>query len=143
MKTPHPLDSTTKQSHSAFPRPMGVILHVGFLLTGVVTVLLGPVLPDLSARWGLPDARAGLLFTAQFLGAMIGVSLSARIPGRGFVGSLLAGYVAMALGIAALSSGGWQVGFAAVLCYGVGLGMVIPPTNLWVAEANPQRRRLQ
>jgi fucose permease len=46
----------------------------------------------------------------------------------------------MALGIAALGLGGWQVGFAAVLCFGLGLGMVIPPTNLWVAEANPERR---
>ncbi|HXN23234.1 MAG TPA: MFS transporter [Candidatus Dormibacteraeota bacterium] len=140
MKTAQQLDSWKRPENPAFPLSIRVILHIGFLLTGVVTVLLGPVLPALSAKWSLPDARAGLLFTAQFIGATMGVALSARIPGRGFLGSLLAGYVAMALGIATLGVGEWQVGFAAVLCFGLGLGMVIPPTNLWVAEANPERR---
>jgi len=37
------------------------VLHAGFALTGVLTTLLGPVLPALSARWRLDDAQAGFL----------------------------------------------------------------------------------
>jgi len=32
------------------------MLHAGFILTGVVNTMLGPMLPVLSARWALSDA---------------------------------------------------------------------------------------
>src|SRR5256885_14980523 len=49
------------------------LLHAGFVLTGVVNTMVGPLLPVLSARWALNDAHAGYLFTAQFSGSMLGV----------------------------------------------------------------------
>ncbi len=48
------------------------LIHAGFILTGMVTTLLGPILPTLSSKWSLDDLRAGYLFTAQFLGSIYG-----------------------------------------------------------------------
>jgi fucose permease len=44
----------------------------GFFVIGVVTVLLGQVLPVLSKRLDLNDAQAGTFFLAQFLGSILG-----------------------------------------------------------------------
>ncbi len=122
-------------------RMAGIVVHGGFVATGVVTALLGPILPTLISRWSLSDERAGLLFTAQFGGSMAGVaSSSLLLPGRGYRMALVLGYAAMTLGVAALGLGSWQVGLAATAVFGYGLGLVIPSSNLWVAEAEPSRR---
>jgi fucose permease len=46
----------------------------------------------------------------------------------------------MAVGTSVLGLGGWRLALGAVFCYGLGLGLTIPSTNLLVAEANPNRR---
>src|SRR5260370_7418855 len=56
--------------------------HAAFVPTGMVTVLLGPMLPTLSARWSLNYAQAGSLFTAQFVGATLGTCFSGIIVSR-------------------------------------------------------------
>ncbi len=130
-----------QQRHAGFLSPGLVLVHLGFVLTGVVTTLLGPVLPVLAARWALDDARAGYLFTAQFIGSMAGVALStALLPRRGFRFSLLFGMSTMAAGVGSLALATWVAGLASVFCYGIGLGVVIPATNLFIAAANPGRR---
>src|SRR6185312_16101564 len=43
-----------------------------FGIAGVATVMLGPLLPALIARWHIQDAQAGTLFTASFTGQLIG-----------------------------------------------------------------------
>lgn len=117
------------------------LIHSGFILTGMVTTLLGPILPVLSAKWSLDDLRAGYLFTAQFLGSIMGVVVSsALIPRLGFRSSLVLGFGLMAGGVGALSLSNWAIGLISTFCYGVGLGLTIPATNLLVAEANPGRR---
>ena len=55
------------------------LLHAGFLLIGVVTTLLGPILPMLAIKWSLDDAELGLFFMAQFTGAIVGSALSSRM----------------------------------------------------------------
>lgn len=115
-------------------------IHGGFVLTGVVTTLLGPILPVLSTRWSLNDAQAGYLFTSQFVGTTAGALLSGSLDRRlGRLRSLAAGFSLMAIGVAALAMASWLVGLASTLCYGLGLGLVIPLTNLLVAEANAVR----
>ena len=42
-----------------------------FVPTGLITVMLGPVLPALSVRWSLNDTQSGYLITAQFLGSLL------------------------------------------------------------------------
>src|SRR4029450_2901003 len=76
----HPIqmeDSTASSWSRA--RELVVILHVGFLLIGVVTTFLGPILPMLATKWSLDDAELGLFFMAQFTGAIIGCALSSRV----------------------------------------------------------------
>lgn len=117
------------------------VSHIGFVLTGVVTTLLGPVIPALSARWLLADAQAGALFTAQFAGSMIGVAASSWLIVRfGFNHSLSGSFGLMAAGVAGLAAGPWSAGMLSVLIYGMGLGVTIPATNLLISEMNPTRR---
>jgi len=115
--------------------------HVAFVLTGTVTTLLGPLLPVLAARWSLDDAHAGYFFTAQFAGSMLGVALSGALVTRfGFGRAVAAGLAAMAAGVGTLAVAAWPAALLFVACYGVGLGITIPATNLLVADAAPARR---
>jgi fucose permease len=54
------------------------LLHLGFALTGVGAVLLGCILPRLSAEWHLRDKDAGLLLLVQFATAALGALLVRR-----------------------------------------------------------------
>ena len=117
------------------------VAHAAFIPTGIVTVLLGPVLPALSARWLLNDAQAGEFFTAQFMASILGVALAGvLVPKGGYRLAMILGLVFMAVGVGFLPLGSRFVGLAAVACYGVGLGLTIPTCNLLVAEVNPANR---
>lgn len=132
------LDSI-RSSGTARSRPL-ISLHASFVLTGMITTLLGPILPSLSLRWRLDDFHAGLLFTAQFAGSIAGVLLSSVVlTRRGFRPCLALGFLLMGIGAAALGSGPWLAGMAAAFVFGLGLGLSIPATNLLVAERNPAR----
>lgn len=120
---------------------VSITLHLGFVLTGIVTTLLGPLLPILSAKWTLLDSQAGYLFTSQFLGSMAGVGLSSVLtPKLGFRRTLVFGFALVSIGVAVLGLSTWIVGLASVFCYGLGLGLTIPTTNLLVAELYADRR---
>ena len=45
--------------------------QIAFFPTGILTTLLGPMLPILIARWALNDTQAGNLFLAQFLAQVL------------------------------------------------------------------------
>src|SRR5277367_7154853 len=57
--------------HSGGQRTM-VLVFGYFLVVGVATVMLGPALPLLAARWAMPDASLGSLFMAYFAGQFCG-----------------------------------------------------------------------
>jgi MFS transporter, FHS family, glucose/mannose:H+ symporter len=117
------------------------LVHIGFVLTGVMTTLLGPTLPMLSARWSLNDAQAGYLFTAQFASSIIGVAISSYlIQRRGYRLTLLLGMVLMGIGAGVLATANWRVGLSSVGIYGAGYGVASATTNLLVSELNPDRR---
>ena len=117
------------------------VLYGGFALTGVLTTLLGPILPELAARWRLDDAHAGLLFAAQFLGSLSGALLSGRMASRfGVRTPIAAGYAIAAAGVVGVAAGPWMAGISGVATWGLGLGLVIPSTNLLVAELSRERR---
>ena len=116
------------------------LLFAGFIVTGFVTTLLGPVLPWLTARWHLSDAAAGALFTIQFTGSIVVGAMSGLIVGRfGSARTLCAGYVLMAAGFAGLAVGDRILGTIAIAVAGIGLGCVVPTTNLLVARLAPER----
>ncbi len=117
------------------------IVHSGFIVAGVVTVILGPVLPILIARWSMSDERAGLFFTLQFCGNLLGIiSLGSLISRRGYGQTLGIGFTFIALGIAALNFGSEILCLMATAGFGYGLGLVLSSANLWVAEAAGSRR---
>lgn len=125
---------------SAPARLFPLLLHAGFVLTGVVTTLLGPLLPALTERWMLQDREAGRLLALQFGGSTGGVLLSSvLLPRLGLRRTLVLGFGAMAAGVAGLGLGARAAGLASIAVYGVGLGLAIPATNVAVAEAHPAR----
>src|SRR5215469_4833497 len=114
---------------------------IAFIPTGVVNVLLGPLLPVLSTRWSLNDAQAGELFTAQFLGSTLGVFCSGMlVPRFGYRAVLALGLILMAFGVSTVPLGVWPLGIASISLYGMGFGLTIPAANLLVADANPGRK---
>ena len=62
------------------PAPSLLLMHATFVLCGLGTMLLGPILPVLAAQWQLKDSQLGLLLMAQFVGATIGgATISPRL----------------------------------------------------------------
>src|SRR5271155_1814468 len=77
------------------------LIYSSFVLAGVVTTLLGPMLPLLMARWSMTDERAGLFFTFQFFGNLAGIAtLGFLLTRRGYGQTFAIGFGAIALGIA-------------------------------------------
>jgi MFS transporter, FHS family, glucose/mannose:H+ symporter len=115
-------------------------LFVGFIVTGMVATILGPILPVFIARWTLTDSQAGLFFTTQFVGSFLGVVLSSfLLSARGYRDTLVLGFLLMAAGVAGLNSSR-QIALLATALYGFGFGLAIPATNLCVAEISGPRR---
>ena len=56
--------------------------YATFLPIGIVTVLLGPMLPTLSARWSLNYAQQGALFNAQYFASTTAVAISGWLVSR-------------------------------------------------------------
>jgi FHS family glucose/mannose:H+ symporter-like MFS transporter len=116
-------------------RPLTVAAYAAFVPIGIVNVLLGPLLPTLSARWSLNYEQAGALFTVQFLASTLAVAFSGLCISRwGFRFAIKAGLLAMAAGVAALPYGSRISGTLCIGLYGAGLGIAVPAENLLVAE---------
>jgi fucose permease len=106
-------------------------LAAGFLLTGLGTVMLGPIMPSLLHDWRLTDQQGGLLLAAKFVGSFLGgVSVPRRLR-LGVLGGMAfacAGFGAFAL------SGGLLSGAACLFVSGFGLGQIIASTNIVVGR---------
>jgi FHS family glucose/mannose:H+ symporter-like MFS transporter len=111
--------------------PSVVWLAIGFLLAGLGTVMLGPIMPTLLHDWRLTDQQGGLLLAAKFVGSFLGgVSVPRRLRlgvlgGMAFAG---AGFGAFAL------SGGLVSGAACLFVGGFGLGQIIASTNIVIGR---------
>jgi fucose permease len=109
--------------------------QIAFFPTGILTTLLGPMLPILIARWAMNDTQAGNLFLVQFLASLLGVQLSGVLLARwGFRPAFLLGLLLMASGVATIYMGSLWLGLASVATYGLGLGLIVPSDNLLIAE---------
>jgi MFS transporter, FHS family, glucose/mannose:H+ symporter len=112
------------------------VLYAGFVLSGMVTTLLGPLVPGIRGLWALDEAGAGLFFTAQFMGSFVGSTVPSLLLRRpGSLGTVMSGYAVIAAGLALFGQATWQFGLAATFLYGIGLGLVLPATNVLVAAA--------
>jgi MFS transporter, FHS family, glucose/mannose:H+ symporter len=117
-----------------------ILLFAGFVLTGVATVIIGPMLPRFIQKWSLDDGQAGLFFPTQFTAAMAGTVLSSVLSSwRGYRTALVMGYVLTGVGLAILDARSYPLALVAVGSIGCGYGMLVPGTNLLVAEAGGAR----
>src|ERR1700676_937512 len=116
-------------------------LFAGFVVSGMTATILGPSLPTFIARWALDDTQAGLFFTTQFTGSLLGVLLSSAILStRGYRDALVLGFFLMAAGVTGLNSASQYIALFATALYGFGFGIAIPATNLCIAEISGTRR---
>src|SRR5450755_1869448 len=111
----------TELSSSPSTRKLILAGQIAFFPTGILTTLLGPMLPILIARWAMNDTQAGNLFLVQFLSMLVGVQLSGVLLARwGFRPAFLSGLLLMASGVATIYMGSLWLGLAAVATYGLG-----------------------
>ncbi len=125
-----------RPTESRFDSPSAMPYYVGFIVAGMATVLLGAILPVLSARWALTDLQAGSLFAAQFTASAFGAILASHFRHR----SLVFGYAAVAVGLAALALGNYTVVLIAFALLGMGLGSATTATNLTFGTQHPGER---
>src|SRR5450755_4813458 len=122
-------------------RALTFAAYACFVPIGIAAVLLGPLLPTLSARWSLNYCQAGALFTVQYLASTLAVALSGVLVSRwGFRFAIETGLVLMSAGVASLLAGPKIVGILCIAASGAGMGLAVPAANLLVAEVNPDRR---
>jgi MFS transporter, FHS family, glucose/mannose:H+ symporter len=127
---------------SALPaRSLTLAAYVAFIPVGIATVLLGPLLPILSARWSLNYAQAGALFPVQYIASTVAVAISGVLVSRfGFRFAITTGLFLITVGLALLMAGPKWLAVICIAAYGAGNGVAVPAANLMVAELNPDRR---
>ena len=108
-----------------------LLLHLSFIVIGIITTMLGPILPSFIHRWSLTDAQAGFFFTTQYFGSFFGVLLTGvLLPRLGFSKAAAAGFLAFVVGYAFLGLGPWLVSALMVGVNGFGYGLSNPAINL-------------
>jgi fucose permease len=110
--------------------------YFALAVSGVVTVLLGPVLPLISARWSLTDVQGGRLFAAQFLASVFGSVVSSYYPRK----SVVLGFASIGAGVVVLAVGHYGVALAAFALIGAGVGSAVSAINLIFGNEYPERR---
>ena len=121
-------------------RLLKILLHIGFLASGLATVLIGQILPVLAQRLKLNDNQAGLFFTAQFAGSLIGTFTTAWFGRKNkFLLAAVISCSLMAGGILFLNFDSWAVCLLGFFINGLGIGLTLPAINLLTLELNPAR----
>lgn len=122
-------------------RTLTVASYIAFIPVGVATVILGPMLPALSARWSMNYSQAGVLFPVQYVASTCAVGFSGMLAARrGFRFPMKTGLALMAVGLVLLLAGSKPIAMLGIAASGAGQGLAVPAANLLVAAANPTRR---
>ena len=115
--------------------------HLVFVLVGIATTMLGPILPLLATHWHLSDSKVGLFFVAQFLGGFVGSIASTELVRRfSLHATIRAGLLVIAAGVALVNTPVLPLSLAAFAIYGIGIGFCSPTITAAVGEAVPERR---
>lgn len=111
------------------------LLHVIFLVSGTVTVLIGQVLPILARQYSLNDLQLSYYFPAQFAGSLFGTFLTSRYAKKNqFLAASMIGAVLMAIGMLLMNIDLFPVSLTAFVINGVGIGLTLPAINMTVLE---------
>ena len=126
--------------NSAPVRLLKILLHVGFFLSGITTILIGQILPILANRFSLNDLQSGFFFPAQFAGSLIGTFLTNWLGKQNkFLMACLIGCFLMGVGIWMLNLNNFELCLLGFFCNGIGVGLTLPAINMLILELNPLR----
>ena len=121
-------------------RNLQILLHIGFFISGITTILIGQVLPILANRFSLNDLQVSYFFPAQFVGSISGGFIYNYFGKRNkFLSSSLIGCVLMGIGILMLNLSSFELCLLGFFCNGIGVGMTLPSINMLTLELNPHR----
>jgi fucose permease len=121
-------------------RNLLILLFAGFVLSGIATTIIGPMLPVFIRKWSLDDGRAGLFSSVLFLAALGGtLASSAMATWGGYRPALVLGYALMGGGLAGLNANSYLDALGATIVFGSGYGLITPGTNLFVAELGGEK----
>ncbi len=121
-------------------RKLKILLHAGFFLAGIATILIGQVLPILANKFSLNDEQSGNFFPAQFSGSLIGTALTNWLGKHNkFLTASWLGCFLMGIGILMLNLGSLELCLLGFFINGLGIGMSLPSINMLVLELNPMR----
>ncbi len=131
LRMPHADHSAALTLRNRLLEPL---LHLGVALTGVGTVLLGSILPQLSAQWHLRDKDAALLLLVQFTASASGALLVRRNLWK-----------TLAWGFGLIGAGGISIfllqqrSLPVFAVYGLGLGLAMTSNNMLAGRRHPNR----
>jgi len=123
-------------NHTIHKKSSLLLFYIAFVLAGIGTTILGPILPVLSVQWGMNDAHAGSLFTAQFLGSALGGLLAGIHP----IKSAITGFITAAFGLILLTYASVHNAVPVTFVYGLGVGLVLTGINLTVSRVAEEKR---
>lgn len=121
-------------------RVVKILLHAGFFVSGIATVIIGQLLPILKEKFALGDGQLGNFFPAQFLGSLVGTFLTNRFGKRNrFLMASLLGCFLMGAGVLMLNFGSYELCLFGFFVNGLGIGLTLPSINMLILELNPTR----
>ena len=113
-----------------------VPLYFYFVVAGIVTVMLGPLLPVFIRQWNIQDAQAGVLFVSNFAGQLCGALFAARNLRR----SVVLGALFSAIGCAFMAWASFSTAPFALFFVGAGIGIGLTAGNIIAGTAIPALR---
>jgi MFS transporter, FHS family, glucose/mannose:H+ symporter len=126
------------QQTAASNNKLKYLLYFGFLLSGISTVLIGPVLPFLKVKFVLTDLELAYFFPMQFFGSILGTFTTTYLSKRyGFMLPTIIGSISMAFGVLLMSFDSIYLCWAGFLLNGFGVGLTLPSINMLILEMNP------
>lgn len=121
-------------------RVLKILLHAGFFVSGIATVIIGQLLPILKDKFALDDAQLGNFFPAQFAGSLVGTFLTNWFGKRNkFLPASFIGCFLMGVGVLMLNFGSYELCLFAFFVNGLGIGLTLPSINMLILELNPLR----
>jgi len=121
-------------------RPIKLLLHFVFLLSGIATILIGQVLPMITKRFSLNDLEAGNFFPTQFFGSILGTFLTDWFGRKHkYLAAIVLGCISMAVGVLLMNSGLVYLCMFGFFVNGLGVGLTLPSVNMLILEMNPLR----
>lgn len=128
------------EKNSSTIRLLKILLHAGFFVSGIATVIIGQLLPILKEKFVLNDEQLGNFFPAQFAGSLIGTFLTNWFGKRNkFLLASLIGCFLMGCGVLMLNFGSYELCLFGFFVNGLGIGLTLPSINMLIFELNSAR----